>query len=221
MLNVFIGYDPRQPIAYHVLCSSIIRNCSVPVRITPLMLSTLPIKRQGLTQFTFSRYLPPYLCNYHGISIFIDSDMLVLGDMAELQHYSDDAVSVVPFTNGLTFERPSVMVFNNEKCKSLTPAFIDDENNSPQSLSWTSSIGYLPEEWNYLVGYAPELPVKNIKLLHFTQGIPAYKECRFGKYAELWFDELSRMKDHVSWLEIMGDSVHAKPVLERLRNADK
>lgn len=220
MLKIFIGYDPRQPVAYHVLCSSIIRNCSVPVQITPLIIGTLPIKREGLTQFTFSRYLAPYLCNYHGISVFIDSDMLVLGDMAELLNYADDAVSIVPFENDLVFERPSVMVFNNEKCKSLTPRFIDDETNAPQSLSWADSVGYLPEEWNYLVGYAPNTPAKNIKLLHFTQGIPAYKECRFGEYATLWFEELKIMQDHVSWLEIMGSSVHAKHVLNRLKNAN-
>lgn len=220
MLKVFIGYDPRQPIAYHVLCSSIIRNCSVPVQITPLIIGTLPIKREGLTQFTFSRYLAPYLCNYHGISVFIDSDMLVLGDMSELLNYADDAVSIVPFENDLMFERPSVMVFNNGKCKSLTPNFIDDETSAPQSLSWADSIGYLPDEWNHLVGYAPNIPEKNIKLLHFTQGIPAYKECRFGEYAELWFKELKIMQDHVSWLEIMGNSVHARHVLNRLKNAN-
>ena len=59
MLRIFVGIDERQPVAYHVLVSSIQRRSSRPVAITPLLIHQLPIKRQGLTTFTFSRYLVP------------------------------------------------------------------------------------------------------------------------------------------------------------------
>src|SRR5437879_2363173 len=83
-LRIFIGYDPRQPIAYNVLQHSIIRHASRPVAITPLILAQLPIKRRGLTEFTYSRFLVPWLCHYQGQAVFLDSDMIVKGDIAEL-----------------------------------------------------------------------------------------------------------------------------------------
>lgn len=39
MIPIFIGYDPREAIAYHVCANSIIRNSSVPVSITLLALN--------------------------------------------------------------------------------------------------------------------------------------------------------------------------------------
>ena len=41
MINLFVGFDPREAVAYHVFCNSIIQNTSVPVQITPLVLSQL------------------------------------------------------------------------------------------------------------------------------------------------------------------------------------
>ena len=63
MQKVFIGYDPRQPVAYNVLQHSIVIRTEYPVSITPLVLETLPITRKGLTPFTWSRFLVPFLCN--------------------------------------------------------------------------------------------------------------------------------------------------------------
>ena len=81
LLRIFIGIDKRQPVAYHVLCSSIQRRCSRPVSFTPLIIDQLPIDRVGLTDFTFARYLVPYLCNYEGKALFIDSDILLNSDI--------------------------------------------------------------------------------------------------------------------------------------------
>ena len=214
MLRIFIGIDERQPIAYHVLVSSIQRRASQPVAITPLILEQLPIKRRGLTSFTFSRYLVPYLCNYEGQALFIDSDMLVLGDVAELfDSQSGSSVDIVPFAGNFAFERPSVMLFNCSECRDLTPELI--ETGNPQDFSWAKSIGHLSQDWNHMVGYATYNP--NAKLIHYTQGVPGYKECRRCDFSQEWFDEKEAMLSHCSWLEIMGNSVHAKPVLDRLK----
>lgn len=214
MLRIFIGIDERQPIAYHVLVSSIQRRASKPVAITPLILDQLPMKRRGLTSFTYSRYLVPYLCNYEGQALFIDSDMLLLGDIAELfDSGTGDSVDVVPFAGNFAFERPSVMLFNCAECRDLTPELI--ETGTPQDFSWAKSVGKLSALWNHLVGYAPYNP--DAKLIHYTQGVPGYKECRRCDYAQEWYDEKEVMLSHCSWLEIMGNSVHAKPVLDRLK----
>jgi len=215
MVRIFIGFDARQPIAYHVLCSSILRHASVPVSITPLILDTLPIARKGLTDFTFARYLVPWLCDYEGTGIFMDSDMLVTADIAYLDNVEDAAnVAMVRHASEHAYEDTSMMVFNNVMCGVLTPEYI--EKDEPQTLQWAGSTGELHPGWNFLVGYdkvkTPEPP----NLIHFTQGIPEYKECRDCFYSELWFEEKEAMLHSVSWIEIMGQSVHADPVLSRL-----
>src|SRR5688572_7357484 len=83
-VNVFIGYDARQPVAFHVAAHSVWRRSSKPVQILPLRLEWMPIKRRGLTEFTYSRFLVPFLSNYEGWSLFMDSDEMVLGDVQEL-----------------------------------------------------------------------------------------------------------------------------------------
>lgn len=211
-VKVFIGWDARQPIAYHVLCSSILRHTSVPVSITPLILDTLPITRRGLTDFTFARYLVPWLCDYEGTGIFMDSDMLTVTDIAYLDVQDGDNVALVRHPSN-TYEDTSMMVFNNKRCHSLTPEYI--ENEEPQTLKWAGSIGRLDWHWNFLVGY--DSPQNGpLSIIHYTQGIPEYKECRDCDYADLWFAEKAAMLHSVSWIEIMGKSVHANPVLSRL-----
>ncbi len=87
-LCIFIGYDPRQAVAYNVLQYSLLSRSSRPLSITPLVLETLPIGRQGLTPFTYSRFLVPWLCNYEGWGLFLDLDMLALGDISEVSRGS-------------------------------------------------------------------------------------------------------------------------------------
>jgi len=86
-LRIFIGYDDRESVAYHVLCHSILSRVTCPLSITPLRRETLPMlkrKRGALdsTEFAISRFLVPHLCDYRGYAVFMDCDMLCLGDMA-------------------------------------------------------------------------------------------------------------------------------------------
>jgi hypothetical protein len=217
-LRVFVGYDPRQPIAYQVLHHSISERSSKPVQITKLRLNQLPIKRVGLTEFTFSRYLCPFLCDYEGWSLFLDADMLVLGDIAELFDLADPQYAVMVVKNPqLRFEWPSLMLFNNEKCRELTPEWIEDSKNAPQAFQWADFVGSLPSAWNHCVGY--DKPRPDAKLIHYTQGIPCFPEVSDSEYKNEWMEELKACNSSVSWAEIMGRSVHAKPVMERLRGS--
>src|SRR5207249_2924434 len=83
--KIFIGYDVRQPVAFQVAAHSVWERASKPVEIVRLALKQLPITRTGLTEFTYSRFLVPYLSDYTGISIFLDSDVLCLADIWELE----------------------------------------------------------------------------------------------------------------------------------------
>ena len=78
ILNICIGYDSREKIAFHVLSHSIITNATIPVSITPINLNNLkrfynrPRGKKESTEFSISRFLTPYLSNYEGFSLFLD-----------------------------------------------------------------------------------------------------------------------------------------------------
>lgn len=208
-LRVFIGYDHRQAISLHVLIQSIYENAKKPVSVTPLVISTLPIQSVGLTPFTYSRFLAPYLCGYKGWSLFLDADMLVEGDISEIFDCKnpDKAIHVV---KGIKkFEWASVMLFNNEKCKMLTPEFIDQKGNLlTLSFLKDEEIGDLPSEWNHLVGY--DSPREDPKLIHYTQGVPFFAETIKSEHAEKWQKIAAMMNSAMPWGVLMAKSVHAQ-----------
>src|SRR3954464_3273787 len=96
MIRIFIGYDAREAVAFSVLAHSIHAHASEPVTIAPLMLSelhgVLTRERHALqsTDFSFSRFLVPYLSGYEGWSLFTDCDMLVRDDIAGLWRLRDE-----------------------------------------------------------------------------------------------------------------------------------
>lgn len=214
MIRVFIGYDPRAPLAYTVLQHSIIKNSSQPVAITPLVAEQLPIKRFGLTAFTFSRFLVPWLCDYKGVAIFMDADMVVTGDIADLERRTEAGTAVSVNQTQPEFEWPSVMLFNNQYCTTLTPEWVNSKTNNPFLLrSWAEKIGTFDPRWNHCVGYQEP---KDAYLYHYTQGIPEFYETQGMPEDKHWFDAKAAALHTCSWEELMGPSVHAVPVLKRM-----
>lgn len=212
MLNVFIGYDPRQPLAYNVLQHSIARHASVPVSITPLILSQLPIKRRGLTEFTFSRFLVPYLMGFAGRAVFMDADMVVTGDIADLFDTADMS-AVCVMQDQPRFEWASMMLFNCGACRRLSPEFIEDPKNALFDLEWAPYVGALPARWNHCVGIQEPTEAD---LYHFTQGLPCWHETRGLPEDAVWDAESAAMLHTVTWRELLGKSVHREPVLRRM-----
>ena len=90
ILKIFIGYDHREKIAFHVLSHSIISNSSIPVTITPINLKNLkrfynrPRGKKDSTEFSISRFLTPYLSHYSGFSLYLDCDFIIMDDVAKL-----------------------------------------------------------------------------------------------------------------------------------------
>ena len=221
MLKVFIGYDPRQAVSYNVCQHSILIRTLKPVAIVPLVIETLPIKRQGLTPFTWSRFLVPYLSEYKGISIFLDADILLQHDITELvdevkKLSSDGVVPAVSVVKSMhKFEWSSMMVFNCEHADNakLTPEYIEKTNDSLHTISWTKSIGEISSEWNHLVGYDKpweQSSENKIKLIHYTQGVPAWIETSDCEFSAEWLKELMYINSSIEWVELMGKSVHSK-----------
>lgn len=212
-LRIFIGYDHRQPISYNVLSHSLISRASRPITIAPLKFETLPIERTGLTPFTFTRLLVPWLCNYEGKAIFMDADILAQDDICKLFDEMTGDYDVWVSKNKIRFEWSSVMGFDCARCKVLTPEFIDTDK-SPLGLAWAGRIGEIDPRWNVLVGY--DAPRNDGGLLHYTQGVPCFPETAQCDLADAWMKEAKESMSAVSWKELMGNSVHAQPVYERL-----
>lgn len=210
MHKIFIGYDQRQPVSYTVLQSSIIRRTTEPVTIAPLILKTMPLKRQGLTPFTFSRFMVPYLCNYEGWALFLDIDILLLDDISKLFKLADDKYAVMVSKNEHKFEWASVILYNcgHPANRSLTPDYIETAQGL-HGINWLGQdlVGDLPREWNHLVGY--DKPRTDAKLVHYTQGVPVFPETQTSEYAKEWHDEMRMANSAMPWTHLMGNSVHA------------
>jgi lipopolysaccharide biosynthesis glycosyltransferase len=220
MIRIFVGYDPREAVAYHVLCHSIIARSSEPVTIAPLALQNLkkvfvrekhPLQS---TEFSFSRFLVPHLSSYDDWSLFCDCDMLMLDDVAKLWALRDErfAVQVVkhdhspaddikfldaPQTKYEKKNWSSVILFNNSKCHALTPEYVNKATGLElHQFKWLcddSLIGSIPSRWNHLVDYDPAVPSAAISFLHYTEGGPYFEKYRNCGYAEEWFAEHARM----------------------------
>ncbi len=220
MIRIFIGYDPREAVAFNVLSHSIHVRASEPVLIAPLMLSQLKKQmwreRHPLqsTDFSFSRFLVPLLSGFEGWSLFCDSDMLVIDDIANLWSLRDErfAVQVVkhdhkPAETVKFLDQPqrpyekknwsSVILFNNARCRALTADYVNTatglELHQFKWLGDDSLIGELPHRWNHLVDYDPALPPEQVSLLHYTEGGPYFDAYRTCGYAALWLAERDRM----------------------------
>jgi hypothetical protein len=211
MLKVFIGYDDRQVLSFTTLVQSIYETASRPVAVSPLILETLPITRRGLTPFTFSRFLVPWLCDFTGTAIFMDADMLLVSDICELQENIQDDIAVSVVRSLEQYEQTSFMVFNCEhpENKVLTPDFVQETETQLHGLEWVKpeAVGSLDPKWNQLVGYqAIDSKRGN---LHYTMGIPAFAETSSSEGMAEWRSIAQRATSATSWREIMGSSVHA------------
>ena len=220
MIRVFVGFDSRETVAYHVLSHSILRRASQPVEIAPLMLSQLkdyfwrkmdPLQS---TDFSFSRFLVPHLCNFEGWALFCDCDMLMLDDIATLWERRNEKFAVqvvkhnhVPKEDRKFLNEPqtryekknwsSVILFNNAMCTPLTVDYVNTASGLElHQFKWLGDdalIGGLPARWNHLVDYDPTVPEEEVSFIHFTEGGPYFEEYRDCSYAELWFAEKENM----------------------------
>ena len=224
MLRIFIGFDQVEAVAYHALCQSIIETATQPVSITPVKKSMLPMyKRQyddrQSNEFSFTRFLVPYLCDYEGWALFIDCDMMFRADVSELWNLRDNSKSVQvvkhdytpttqrKFLGAIQYRYPrknwsSVMLFNCEKCKRLTPEYVNTASAADlHRMEWADSIGGLPYEWNHLVGeYAPN---PDARLVHWTIGGPYFNEYVSTEFSSEWFETKLRMMN-CNQLEMRG-----------------
>jgi hypothetical protein len=211
VLKIFVGFDERQRVSFTTLATSIFETASRPVCVSPLVLHTLPITRRGLTPFTFSRFLVPWLCDFQGAAIFMDADMLLASDITDLEQIISDNIAVSVVRSLETYEQTSFMLLNcaHPSNRKLTPDFIQQTSIGLHELEWVGSneIGSLDPKWNQLIGYQDvDMSQGNI---HYTMGVPAFPETSTSPGAELWLKNAQLGMSAEPWAEIMGPSVHA------------
>ena len=213
MINIFVGYDTKEKMAFNVLSYSILKNSSQPIAITPIYLEnikdTFVRERNSLssTEFSFSRFIIPHLMNYQGWALFMDCDMLMQADIAELWRLRDDKYAVqvckhdyIPksqtkFLGQTQTVYPkknwsSFMLMNCKKCTTLTPDYVNKASGLElHQYKWLESedlIGDLPLEWNWLADeYEYKTGVKNI---HYTEGGPWFSDYNRCDYSQEWWE---------------------------------
>jgi hypothetical protein len=223
-LPIFIGYEEREHEAYEVCKYSLEyqNQCRketgtwawddypdiIQLRSTEIKEYKRDHGEPQSTDFTFTRFWCPYLCDFEGFSLFVDCDFLFLAHPIEILKHIDTrkAVSVVQHPeylpkgdikmDGIAQHRSkrknwaSLIVFNNEhpSNKILEPDYLN--NHLPgldfHHLAWLddSEIGSIPMEWNCLDQY---YHIENPKAIHYTEGGPWFGgEYYHTRYAQEW-----------------------------------
>jgi hypothetical protein len=223
-LPIFIGYEEREHEAYEVCKYSLEyqNQCRketgtwawddypdiIQLRSTEIKEYKRDHGEPQSTDFTFTRFWCPYLCDFEGFSLFVDCDFLFLAHPIEILKHIDTrkAVSVVQHPeylpkgdikmDGIAQHRSkrknwaSLIVFNNEhpSNKILEPDYLN--NHLPgldfHHLAWLddSEIGSIPMEWNCLDQY---YHMENPKAIHYTEGGPWFGgEYYHTRYAQEW-----------------------------------
>lgn len=217
-LKIFVGYDHRERIAANVCKYSIERNLLFDDNADVMFLKKNHLQSVGYnrnipndiesTEFTYTRFLVPWLMNYNGYAIFCDCDFLFLSDASELLYYIDEslAVSVVKhptYTPNSHLKMDSIpqhsmprknwaslMVFNCGHPSVKEHLTLENINENPNGksfhmLSWAKDeeIGSIPMEWNCLDDY---YYMRNPKAIHYTDGGPWFEDYKETMYSDIW-----------------------------------
>ena len=216
-INIVVGFDQREAIAYHTFTQSIIEKSSVPVFFIPLAVNTLKGYKEThkdlSNDFIYSRFLTPYLNNFHGWAIFADGDMICQSDIKELWDLRDETKALLvvkhdyvtkanrKYLGNINENYPrknwsSLILWNcaHPKHRILTPDFIAQQTGQfLHRFSWLddNDIGDLPKEWNWLAIEYPQN--KSAKIIHYTLGTPCFKDYRNTDMSDIWFETHKRV----------------------------
>ena len=215
-IDMVVGFDHREAIAYHVFCQSVIERTSVPVRFLPLtpqaMAGYVEQHQDGSNAFVYRRFLTPYLMGFQGWAIFADGDMVCKADIAELWQLRDQSRAVLVVKHDYQTKAHTKYLGNRNEnyprknwsslilwnCghpanRVLTPDLVAAKDGAfLHRFTWLDDalIGEIPKVWNWL---ATEYePSDSAKLIHYTLGTPCFRDYRKSEMAEQWHDAFRR-----------------------------
>jgi hypothetical protein len=189
-MRVFVGLDESQIVAARVLEHSIRKHASRPVRVIPMLDVPTPVPKdpenRGRTGFSFSRFHIPELAGRRGRALYVDADMQVFSDLAELWDipFGDRKVlctrqdEVPEKWKDADWFKPgrqmSVMLLDCERLDWDVEEIVgglDEGRYNYRDLMFDMCVlapeeigDDVPPEWNHLEHYVPG----KTKLLHYT-----------------------------------------------------
>ncbi len=213
MLRIFIGYDSREAEAADVLEFSLRQHASIPLDIRYLKLAELGFDRPRdplqSTEFTYTRFLVPHLCGYVGKAVFMDCDMLCLGDIKELHDldmtglalrvvkhdYRPTASVKMDGCVQTVYPRKnwsSLMLMNCAELRLWTPEVVANQTGAYlhrfQDIP-DEKIGGIPDTWNTL-----DWMDASTKLIHYTGGGPWFEQYKDHPFGHVWLDYKDRFR---------------------------
>lgn len=223
-MKIFVGWDSREDIAFKVCESTLLKHTSIPLEIKPIKQHEMRERNLfwrehdplSSTEFTFTRFLVPYLAGYEGWAVFMDCDFLWRGDVATVLDYCDNQKSVLVVKHNYNppekskmdgavqtqYPRKNWSSFMLINCghpdvkKNLT---LDTVNTATglylHRLQWTENkhIGELPTAYNYLEGWHTKDDCPNPLAVHFTRGGPWFRDYMNVEYGDEWIKEARRI----------------------------
>lgn len=189
VIQVFVGCDPNNCDLEQmmVLEYSLRKHTSHPVNITWMQLShdtnspwyTNQATGEGwrtekwATPFSGFRWAIPESCNFEGRAIYMDADVIVLCDIAELWSHpmQDDAIVIAK--GGKSSARLCTCVWDCEKAKQYLPALKDIQANPDAHKNLMSLLKEKPnlvqpyqDSYNNIDGEG--MSIEQIKILHYS-----------------------------------------------------
>ena len=215
-LNIYIGYDSKEDLAYRVCKYSLYKHSSTDIKIYSLKLQELVAKKfysrtidpLASTEFTYSRFLVPALTNYKGWAIFCDCDFIFFENILQILENVDDTKAVYCVQHDYTPKEKhkmdgqkqtiyprknwsSFILFNcdHPSNKKLTVDTVNAESGAYlHQFKWLKDdeIGALDERWNWLEGWTSQHNNKKPYAVHFTRGGPWFDEWQDVEFAKEW-----------------------------------
>ena len=212
-INIYVGHDPREAVAFHVFCHSVLSRTKAQVSFTPVCGD----REDASNTFSKARFNVPEMQGFRGWAIWADGDMLCRADIKELWDLRESGFDVMVVKHDYRTKHPvkylgarnedypnknwsSLMLMNCGNAAWRRPSY-KALFNGPAGLLHRFSflederIGEIPKEWNWLVSEYPHN--EQAKLVHYTIGIPPfYPNC---DYSAEWFNEMKSTTFHEHW----------------------
>lgn len=214
IIKIFVGCDPNNCDLEQmmVLDYSVRKNTKHPIEITWMQLShdrqspwySDETTQEGwrtekwATPFSGFRWAIPELCHFEGRAIYMDADVIVLCDIAELWSHPMQNDAMVIAKGGKSAARLCTCVWDCEKAKSYLPPLKEIQDNPDGHKNLMRLLKEKPElvepyqhSYNNIDG--EDLPISEIKILHYSDmGTQFSHKYALPRLAEAnqkhWFD---------------------------------
>lgn len=189
VIKVFIGCDPNNCDLEQmmVLDYSIRKHTSRPVEIVWMQISRNPESywysnperdegwhtQEWATPFSGFRWSIPEYCGFEGRAIYMDADVVVLSDLADLWQHPIEGEAIVAAKGGQGIRRLCVSVWDCAKAQKHLPPVAEQRANPHTHKTLMDSLRKNPQwvhpfndSYNCVDGEG--LPIEDIRILHYS-----------------------------------------------------